>query len=204
MTDLTSKYPQLAKIFDDQDKMFQYIIGDNTPVELKTVQNRAIDLIEQNVDRSDAEKEALAVGVVLMTAGPSIVGDPQEFAAGYSSNVNDFVTELTNASPFEAPSTNISQASTALSVVMLQDLAKGLREGALPAGAREQLTEAFTQSTAQEAVVFQNLNAPKLQAAYEAAKQGLASELGIGAAPANNNAPVPPKKKNNGGGSFDL
>lgn len=204
MTDLTSKYPQLAKIFDDQDKLFQYINGENAPAELKSVQNRAIDIIEQNVDRSHSEKEALVVGVVLMTAGPSVVGDPEQFAQDYSANVNGFVTELTNASPFEAPTTNISQASTALSVVMLQDLAKGLREGALPAGAREQLTEAFTQSTAQEAVVFQNLNAPKLQAAYEEAKQGLASELGLGAAPANNNAPVPPKKKNNGGGSFDL
>lgn len=204
MTDLTSKYPQLAKIFDDQDKLFQYINGENAPAELKSVQNRAIDIIEQNVDRSDSEKEALVVGVVLMTAGPSVVGDPEQFKLDYSDNVNGFVTELTNASPFEAPSTNISQASTALSVVMLQDLAKGLREGALPAGAREQLTEAFTQSTAQEAVVFQNLNAPKLQAAYEAAKQGLASELGLGAAPANNNTPNPPKKKNNGGGSFDL
>lgn len=204
MTDLTSKYPQLAKIFDDQDKLFQYINGENAPAELKSVQNRAIHIIEQNVDRADSEKEALAVGVVLMTAGPSIVGDPEQFAQDYSADVNAFVTDLTNASPFEAPPTNISQASTALSVVMLQDLAKGLREGALPAGAREQLTEAFTQSTAQEAVVFQNLNAPKLQAAYEAAKQGLASELGLGAAPANNNTPVPPKKKNNGGGSFDL
>ncbi|HYD17116.1 MAG TPA: hypothetical protein VEF76_01390 [Patescibacteria group bacterium] len=201
MTDLSSKYPQLAKIFADQDKMFQYFTGDNAPVELKDVQNRAIDVLDRTIDRTDSEKEALAVGVVLMTAGPDIVGDPADFAKEYGANVNAFVDELTTADPADAPSTNISQVSTALAVIQLEGIKSAFQANVVPEEAKAQLAAAFAQSASQEAFVFKNLDAPKLQAAYLAAKNDVAVELGL--APANNNAPVPPKKKN-GGGSFDL
>lgn len=201
MTDL-SKYPLVGKIMGEQDELFQFLSGEKTPTELVTIQERIADVIDQNVDRTDAEKEALIVGSVLALAPPFLLDDPNRFAAEYSPEVKTIIDEMISTQGRTVAPTNLAQMSTAIGVVMMQDLVTGLRDGTLPVP-REVIADAFQKASEDEKLVFPNLDAPKLEALYNTTKQGIADELAKSApASEQDNTPATPKKRNNG--NFDL
>lgn len=203
MTDL-SKYPLVGKILGEQDDMFQFLIGDKTPAELTAIQSRIADVIDQNVDRTDSEKEALIVGAVIALAPPFLMDDPTRFGTEYSPEVKTMIDEMIGANSRSTVPTNLAQMGTAINIVVMQDLVNGLRDGSLPVP-REEVKAAFDNSAQAEQLIFPALNAPKLEALYNATKQSIADELAR-TAPASeqNNAPVKPNKRHDGGGNFDL
>ena len=199
MTDLTDKYPLVGKILAEQDSLFSFL-GGATPPQLTELNTRVAQVIEDNVDRTDAEKEALIVGSVIALAPPYLLDDTSRFATEYSPEVNTIVTEMTATVGRTVAPTNLAQLSTAIGVVMMQDLVKGLQDGSLPVP-REVIADAFQKASDDEKLVMPNLNAPKLEALYNATKAEIATELG--------NAPsapkqTPPKFKPNKGGDFDF
>lgn len=204
MTNLSSKYPLVGKILSEQDGLFQFMGMPSTPSELLDIQNRIATVIEDNVDRTDSEKEALIVGSVIALSPPFILDDTERFGNGeYSDDVNTLVTEMLDAqmNVGQPVPTNLAQLGTAIGTVMLQDLVTGLRDGSVPAFARDQIVEGLKQSEAQQtAFVLPNLNAPKLQALFEAAKNDVEAELGKGPASSQDNKPPSPKKP----GNFDF
>ena len=201
MTDL-SKYPLVGKILSEQNDLFQFLINDKTPAELVAIQTRVADIIDRNVDRSDSEKEALIVGAVLALAPPPLLDDPNRFAVEYSAEVKAVIDDMISARGRAVAPTNLAQLGTAINIVVMEDLAKGLRDGSLEQG-RLEIKAAFDNAGEAEKLIFPNLAAPKLQAAYEAAKSDIGAALGAPASD-NDNKPAAPKKKNNGGGNFDL
>ena len=203
MTDL-SKYPLVGKILGEQDDLFQFLSGDKAPVELTAIQQRIATVIDENVDRTDSEKEALIVGSVIALAPPFLMDDPNRFGAEYSPEVKAIIDEMVGTRGRSVAPTNLAQMSTAIGVVMMEDLAKGLRDGTLPVP-REVIADAFSKAAEDEKLVFPNLNAPKLEALYNSTKQTIADELTKGAPSSEqDNKPAAPKKRNNGGGNFDL
>lgn len=201
MTDL-SKYPLVGKILGEQDELFQFLSGEKTPVELTSLQERIATVIDQTVDRTDGEKEALIVGSVIALAPPFLMDDPTRFSTDYSPEVKAIVDEMMNTRGRSVAPTNLAQMSTAIGVVMMEDLVKGLKDGSLPVP-RDVIADAFSKASEDEKLVFPNLNAPKLEALYNSTKQGIADELAKDAPAAEqDNKPAAPKKKN--GGNFDL
>lgn len=204
MTDYSSKYPLVGKILSEQDGLFQFMGLPSTPAELIDIQNRVADVIENNIDRTDSEKEALIVGSVIALSPPFILDDTERFGNGeYSDEVNTLVTEIldSQANVGQPVPTNLAQLGTAIGTVMLEDLADQLKSGLVPDFAREQIVEGLKQSNDQQAqFVLPNLNAPKLQTAFEAAKSKVEAELGQGPASGQDNKPPAPKKP----GNFDF
>jgi len=201
MTDL-SKYPLVGKIMGEQDELFRFLSGDKAPVELTSLQERIATVIDENVDRTDSEKEALIVGSVIALAPPFLMDDPARFGDEYSAEVKTVIDEMVSTRGRSVAPTNLAQMSTAIGVVMMEDLVNGLRDGTLPVP-REVIADAFSKASEDEKLVFPNLNAPKLEALYNSTKQNIADELAKSApASEQDNAPSTPKKKNNG--NFDL
>lgn len=204
MTDYSTKYPLVGKILSEQDGLFQFMGLPSTPAELVTIQNRIADVIESSIDRTDGEKEALIVGSVIALSPPFILDDTERFGNGeYSDEVNTLVTEMLDAQMnVGAPvPTNLAQLGTAIGTVMLEDLTEKLKSGEVPEFAREQIAEGLKQSAEQQRdFVLPNLNAPRLQALFEAAKDKVEAELGQGPSSGQDNKPPAPKKP----GNFDF
>lgn len=206
MTDFTAKYPLVGKILAEQDGLFQFMGAPSTPAELLSIQSRIADVIENNIDRADSEKEALIVGSVIALSPPFILDDTERFGSEYSPEVNTIVTEMLDSqmNAGQVVPTNLAQLSTAIGTVMLQDLKEQLKSGAVPDFAREQIAEGLKQGEAQQAqFVLPSLNAPKLQALFESVKSDVEAELGKGPSFGDSTPPAP-RKPNNGGGNFDF
>ena len=177
----TDKYPLLQRIFDEQDGLFRFLESE-TPAPLKEMQLRIVGLLEETISRPAAEKEALMVATVIALAPPYLLDDTTRFSEEYSPEIASVINEMLRAQPQAPLPKDFAQVTAAMGTVMMQDIALGIKDGSMAASA-EQIAQSFREAEADEPFVFQNLDAPQLKAAFDAAKAEVAAALAATAAP---------------------
>lgn len=200
MTDIAQKYPLIQTALDEITLVNAAHGVGLSPV-VKDLQLRACEVIDETVDRTQNEKQALMVGIVFRMGLPGIfMGENMRshFVSKYSPEAGSVASDIAAMMVENVPAMTANQAQieAAFAISVLE---KGARDAAAM-GAEERKAAAESasaidpaQAAAATAKIRNALNAPKMEALYIETEKKYLTALGITRPPVQGQKPSAPK-----------
>jgi hypothetical protein len=169
--EILRKYPLVKKCLQEERDMF----GAPEPA-LKRQQERAVELIDAEGGGSPEEKEASMICAILMLNPMSLYANIGRFWEGYTEEVSNSVQAMLSTAPDSFLPVAIAQATAAVGVTQMEQVAKELKADRLSAPP-EQTLEGVKKAFGQELDNFAYLDAPELLARFDETRTALFSAL---------------------------
>ncbi|MCE9507148.1 MAG: hypothetical protein K8R48_02375 [Alphaproteobacteria bacterium] len=201
INELLKKYPLVEKAFNKTEAGLEAVFFTMGGEAACTAGPKLIiETIDQNLDGTDAEKQALIIGVMYALDSESFAADKASFEAEYGPEAKPIMDDFLAAQEKFAEDknavlpTNVSRVSAVIGICTMISLTSTLKDvgsagNPIPKQALQQMKNEILK---EEAKMLSNLNAPKLEALYQQKKQELFAVLDQTAAPQ-------PKNKKPGG-----
>ena len=168
--ELFDKYPLVKKAFDQQDAV--YAADGGMPEKIKKIRARSVELVEQFVNRPQAEKEGLMVAAALMADVQFFFRNANSFLSGYSAETQTAIGELELLRHTHVFSTNAAQALTVHTMAKMEEDTAALIEDGLPYS-RDAARKKIATVAAFDPRMMETLESPTLKAAFEATSLAL-------------------------------
>jgi hypothetical protein len=194
INELLKKYPLVEKAFNkldgDIEAAFFFIGGEEA---VKNAPKQIIETIDQNIDGTDIEKQALIIAAFYSLSPGYLAADAGEFASKYDAATQAVMNDLLAYDKESVAPESVSRITAAVSICVIEATASIMAEGAgrpIPPQMQQAIKQGMLDS---EKTFLPNLNAPRLEALYQASKQKLFAALDKDAA-----GPQPKNKKPGG------
>jgi hypothetical protein len=194
---LLKKYPLAEKAFASTESYIEqafFMMGGEAAC--VAAPKMIMEIIDQNIDGTDAEKQALIIGAFYALSPKAIMNDAAAFKSTYDAETNAVLATMMPSVLQEkslVACTSTSRINMALGIPTLAALSSILEDGGA-AITREAAQEMKDKFAAEEKGLLPNLNAPRLEALYQTTKQKFFAILDK-----SSTAPQPKKPKKPGG-----
>lgn len=191
---LLKKYPLVEKAFNRTASEIEaavfFLGGEKAVIETP---KRIIETVEKSIDGTDAEKQALMIGVMYSMSPEALAEDRENFESEYGLAAQAIIEDWCADDKVSVASTNVARVATVLGLCQMAIAAPMFAESArsMPA---QMIQETKSAALKEEARILPNLNAPKLQAQHDETKE-LIFKLLDGAA-SQPESKEQPRKKN--------
>lgn len=195
MPSIADNYPMLKKFLRERNTIGVDMIGPQ-PQHLREMQEKAFAIIDRDGTGTKAEKEAAMIAAACIIEPPSLFYNMPNLFMNYTPEVERAIERVMGTPAGMNFDPMVAMARAASGIVLMTDLTTKMAQGEKLPDTAENVLKTLKTAFGADSIVYVELQAPQLMAAFETVRDATYSTL---QAEADKNRPKPKKKTN-----FDL
>ena len=187
INDLLKQYPLVEKAFEKTESEIEAAVfftgGEKAVVETP---KRIIETVVNNIDGTDAEKQALIIGAMYALSPESLAGDKGTFESEYGPETEAVMDSLLTCDQTAAVMpASVAQIGAVLSICIQTNMISSMtkEEGddsdSFPSLPQEMAQALKTQMLSEEKRLLSNIHAPKLEALFQKTTQEFIARIDV-------------------------